>query len=423
MDKIDLFITGNDGTFYSSWWTNPGRDWSGYHGWSNIGGIFPNGAPITQVQRHPDNIDLFICGNDGHVYTAWWHSGQEWSGLNGWRDIGGTFPPGARVTAVSRHSGHIELVICGNNGRVYVAWWYAGNDWSGLGGWRDIGGTFPAGAPVTALSKAPNSIDLFITGNDGHVYTSWWYEGSDWSGLNGWRGIGGTFPPGAPVSASSRHPSVIDLFICGNNGFVYTSWWHEGHDWSGLGGWKGIGGQFPRGCQVTAVNRVVEAVPPTGDPIKLHADVHTDDAVPVGGWADLEIHPDGTFTFTGHFHDSGFPSYDTKFVWLVGTDDGVVFGFMDEGEVHGTLSSDSRDHDWVRRGCNAGIRDLWAKVRSGRNNWRADFDIDLGDVFGAVLLALAYTGAALAFISGSGGGRNRYISRDHPGNLPDGGEE
>ena len=38
------------------------------------------------------------------------------------------------------------------------------------------GGFFPPGAPVTAISKSPNSIDLFITGNDGKVYTEWWYE-------------------------------------------------------------------------------------------------------------------------------------------------------------------------------------------------------------------------------------------------------
>ena len=66
-----------------------------------------------------------------------------------------------------------------------------------------IGGFFPPGAPVTAISKSPNSIDLFITGNDGKVYTSWWYAGSDWSGINNnWRPIGGLFPPGA---RSQRH--------------------------------------------------------------------------------------------------------------------------------------------------------------------------------------------------------------------------
>src|SRR5439155_22583255 len=42
--------------------------------------------------------------------------------------------------------------------------------------WRPIGGTFPVGAPVTAIAKSPDSIDLFITGNNGVVYTEWWLQ-------------------------------------------------------------------------------------------------------------------------------------------------------------------------------------------------------------------------------------------------------
>ena len=42
-----------------------------------------------------------------------------------------------------------------------------------------------------------DQLDCFITGNDGRVYTSWWHEGSDWSGINNnWRSIGGFFPVG-----------------------------------------------------------------------------------------------------------------------------------------------------------------------------------------------------------------------------------
>src|SRR5215470_5591904 len=113
---------------------------------------------------------------------------------------------------------------------------YTRGDWSGLNDrWRNIGGVFPVGAPVTAVSRNPNQLDLFICGPDGHVYTSWWSAGGDWSGLNDrWRNIGGVFPAGAPVTAVSRNPNQLDLFICGPDGRVYTSWWTAGGDWSGL---------------------------------------------------------------------------------------------------------------------------------------------------------------------------------------------
>jgi hypothetical protein len=207
-------------------------DWSGiYDNWRPIGGFFPKGAPITAVTRNPGQLDLFVCGNDGRVYTSWWYQGQDWSGVNdNWRSIGGFFPPGAPIAAVARTPDNLDLFICGNDGRVYTSWWYQGQDWSGVNdNWRSIGGVFPAGAPVAAVARTSNNLDLFICGNDGRVYTSWWYQGVDWSGVNdNWRSIGGFFPAGAPVAAVARTPNNLDVFICGNDGRVYTSWWPAG---------------------------------------------------------------------------------------------------------------------------------------------------------------------------------------------------
>jgi hypothetical protein len=48
-------------------------DWSGiYDNWRSLGGIFPVGAPVVATSRNPDNLDLFVTGNDGRVYTSWW---------------------------------------------------------------------------------------------------------------------------------------------------------------------------------------------------------------------------------------------------------------------------------------------------------------------------------------------------------------
>ena len=192
-----------------------------------------------------------MVGNDGRVYTSWWHEGSDWSGINNnWRSIGGFFPAGAPVTAVARMSDQLDLFVTGNDGRVYTSWWHEGSDWSGINNnWRSIGGFFPIGAPVSAVARESGQLDCFITGNDGRVYTSWWHEGSDWSGINNnWRSIGGFFPAGAPVDALARMSDQLDCFITGNDGRVYTSWWHEGSDWSGINNnWRSIGGFFPVG--------------------------------------------------------------------------------------------------------------------------------------------------------------------------------
>ena len=259
-DQLDLFVSGNDGRIYTSWW-HEGSDWSGVNdNWRSIGGFFPPSSTIGSVARMSGNLDLFVVGYDGRVYTSWWHEGSDWSGVNdNWRSIGGFFPVGAGVTAISRESDQLDLFVVGNDGRVYTSWWHEGSDWSGVNdNWRSIGGFFPVGATVTAVSRATDQLDLFVVGNDGRVYTSWWHEGSDWSGVNdNWRPIGGFFPAGVTVGAVARMTNHLDLFVVGNDGRVYTSWWHEGSDWSGVNdNWRSIGGFFPIGGTVSPVARM-----------------------------------------------------------------------------------------------------------------------------------------------------------------------
>lgn len=258
-NQLDLFVTGNDGVVYTSWWT-AGSDWSGINNnWRPIGGFFPVGAPLAAVSRHGDQLDLFVIGNDGVVYTSWWTAGSDWSGINNnWRPIGGFFPVGAALSAVSRHQDQLDLFVIGNDGVVYTSWWTAGSDWSGINNnWRPIGGFFPQGAVVSAVSRHRDQLDLFVVGNDGVVYTSWWTLGSDWSGINNnWRPIGGFFPPGTPVTVVSRHQDQLDLFVIGYDGVVYTSWWTLGSDWSGVNNnWRPIGGFFPISARVVPVSR------------------------------------------------------------------------------------------------------------------------------------------------------------------------
>ena len=254
-DQLDAFFCGQDGHVYTSWWNNV-SGWSGLNGWEDIGGVFPAGAPVAAVSRNPMGLDLFICGTNGHVYTSSWNNVSGWSGLNGWEDIGGVFPAGAPVAAVSRNPMGLDLFICGTNGHVYTSSWNNVSGWSGLNGWEDIGGVFPAGAPVAAVSRNSMGLDLFICGTNGHVYTSWWNNVSGWSGLNGWEDIGGVFPAGAPVSAVSRNSMQLDLFIGGFDYNVYTSWWNGVSDWSGLNGWENIGGCVlpPPGGLISNVN-------------------------------------------------------------------------------------------------------------------------------------------------------------------------
>src|SRR5262249_13225910 len=152
-----------------------------------------------------------------------------------------------------------------------------------------------------------------------------------WSGLGDkWRNIGGVFPAGAPVAAVSRNPNQLDLFICGSDSLVYTSWWTAGNDWSGLGDkWRRIGGKLP-----TTVH--------------FHADHSFPWPIPVGGWSDVVVSQDGSYVFGGHLHDSGYPDYDTVVGWALQDSGGRVYTFGEKGHVEGTdlRLSPNRNWDW-----------------------------------------------------------------------------
>ncbi len=265
-NKMNLFVIGYNGAVYTSSREN-GGEWSGFNNnWKYIGGIFPVGAPVAAITHTSSNIRLFVVGYGGVVYTSSWSSGADWSGINdNWKPIGGFFPVGAPVTAVAKSVNDYDLFVIGYDGVVYTSSKSIDSEWSGINNnWKPIGGYFPVGATVSAVARTPNDMDLFIVDANGIVATSTWSRGSDWSGIgNKWRQIGGFFPPGAPVTAVARTPNNMDLFVIDATGVVATSRWSSGSDWSGIGdNWSQIGGYFQSGIPVTAVAR-------TGDNMDL----------------------------------------------------------------------------------------------------------------------------------------------------------
>jgi hypothetical protein len=126
-----------------------------------------------------------------------------------------------------------------------------------------------------------------------------------------------------------------------------------------------------------------------------------DGGVPVGGWTQVSLHKDGAWNFSGHLHDSGFPSYSDSVVWAIsnhGT--GEVYTLTHSGHMAGTIQSGSRDDDWGNSGVNQAIADGWAGFwpPDGRLSWamRAGVNIDSDSLLAAAKQAV---GAAATIIS------------------------
>jgi hypothetical protein len=251
-NNIDLFVSGFDGAVYSTFWSATG-------GWSNrwfrladpnFGDHFtiPPGASVTSVARTSNNIDLFVTGRDGAVYSTFWNSQNGWSGH--WFRLADpnfgdhfTLPPGSSVSAISRGADLLDLFATGRDGAVYSTFWNAQQGWSGH--WFRLADvnfgdhfTLPPGSPVTAITRAPQQIDLFVSGKDGGVYTTAWSSSGGW--LNHWIRLadnrfwdGFTIPPGVRVDAQARQSDIIDLFVVGKDNGVYSTFWNAQQGWAG----------------------------------------------------------------------------------------------------------------------------------------------------------------------------------------------
>jgi hypothetical protein len=129
-----------------------------------------------------------------------------------------------------------------------------------------------------------------------------------------------------------------------------------------------------------------------------------DNGVPVGGSSTLTLYGNGQYEFAGHFHDSGFTSYNTNMVFAVRAGDGTVFTFTDSGHVSGTwdvtFNGGSRDHDWDTAGYNYQLQADWANIQQLGNNpqWKASASLDLGSLFNDLKQAYGYISSVVSVV-------------------------
>jgi hypothetical protein len=89
--------------------------------------------------------------------------------------------------AISRNPSHVDVFARGFNNRVYNAYWDAatGPIWVAPQPLGQSWNVFPPYAFVNAASINGNQVQIFVTGNDQHVWTSAQNNGlwGNWSSL------------------------------------------------------------------------------------------------------------------------------------------------------------------------------------------------------------------------------------------------
>jgi hypothetical protein len=152
----------------------PGADTVALHPFSNV----------ASISRGLSLVDVFAIAKgpadpDWSLYWWWWNSTDAWGIAPNFhtRRIAGTVvSPHAvgRIAAVSRSQQFIDVFIVGSaDGLLYQTSWD-----STTGVWSDFQRVGTNNVLVSsvdgAFSRAPDAVDVVVTGRDGNVYVTWW---------------------------------------------------------------------------------------------------------------------------------------------------------------------------------------------------------------------------------------------------------
>jgi hypothetical protein len=90
--RLELFLTGRDGSIWHKWQTTASNGWSGWVSEGAAGGGFTDAAP--ELGRNGDGrLELFAVARDGNLWHKWQTAASN--GWSGWVALG---QPGATAT-------------------------------------------------------------------------------------------------------------------------------------------------------------------------------------------------------------------------------------------------------------------------------------------------------------------------------------
>ena len=150
------------------------------------------GAYVAAVARDPDKLDIFVVRTDGAVSTAAWDRTVANGAWRGWWSVaGGQTTIGTPVTAVSRHPNKLDVFMVGKDGGVYTAAWDLGvANGAGRGWWRVKDLVAVSASAVAAVARDPDKLDIFAVRTNGQMFTAAWDHNAAAGEWTGWWRIG-----------------------------------------------------------------------------------------------------------------------------------------------------------------------------------------------------------------------------------------
>ena len=135
----------------------------------------------------------------------------------------GPFPLRAPIAALSRTPDYMDIFAVNQSGDMVSAWWN-GNPWRPWLFQR----SFATGTPIATVSRNSNQMDVFAI--RGSQLWSCWFTGTwnDWFELP--LPAARRFPDKCHLAALSRDPNYMDVFAIDADGNLQSIWWN-GNPW------------------------------------------------------------------------------------------------------------------------------------------------------------------------------------------------
>jgi len=175
------------------------------------------GSIMTDGQAVPGGTDIDPADA---AFAASVYPRPGWRGFQLAPDGGASLSGGA--AAVSRVPNSMELWWVGANGSIQDNYWYDGSPWNRFE-LASAGSASPSSG-IAAVSRISNSMELWHVGANGSIQDNYWYDGSQWSQFE--LAPAGSASLSGGIAAVSRIPNSMELWWVGANGSIEDKFWY-----------------------------------------------------------------------------------------------------------------------------------------------------------------------------------------------------
>ncbi len=230
-NRLDVFVVGENRAMFHKLWN--GKVWEpSATGFESLGGTCV-GSPEA-VSWGPNRLDVFVVGENRAMFHKLW-DGTVWEPAKDFESLGGTCV--GSPEAVSWGPNRLDVFVVGVNGALFHKAWN-GTVWEPAKDFESLGGTC-VGQP-SVVSWGAKRLDVFVVGADQALHHKW-FDGTKWGpSATGFESLGGTCV-GSP-KAVSWGPNRLDVFVVGADGALHHKWWN-GTAWGpSAKGFESLGG-------------------------------------------------------------------------------------------------------------------------------------------------------------------------------------